>query len=162
MKCKEAELDPGVLEQLIAVEMDQQGKLRKRGITEAFNEIFDNIETETDELAERVQRGAKVYTDDNLAYRHLNVVGFEHEAVKHSAREYVRGQAHTNGIESFWSMLKRGYVGTYHYMSEKHLQRYVNEFSGRHNVRDLDTIDQMAGVAAGLVGRRLMYKHLTA
>ncbi len=49
MKCKEAELDPGVLEQLIAVEMDQQGKLRKRGITEAFNEIFDNIETETDE-----------------------------------------------------------------------------------------------------------------
>ena len=48
-KCKEAELDPAVLEQLIAVEMDQQGKLRKRGITEAFNEIFDNIETETDE-----------------------------------------------------------------------------------------------------------------
>ena len=48
-KCKEAKLDSGVLEQLIAVEMDQQGKLRKRGITEAFNEIFDNIETETDE-----------------------------------------------------------------------------------------------------------------
>ena len=48
-KCREADLDPGVLEQLIAVEMDQQGKLRKRGITEAFNEIFDNIETETDE-----------------------------------------------------------------------------------------------------------------
>ena len=113
-------------------------------------------------LAERVQRGAKVYTDDNLAYRRLDVLGFDHEAVRHSAREYVRGQAHTNGIESFWSMLKRGYVGTYHYMSEKHLQRYVNEFSGRHNVRDLDTIDQMASVAAGLVGRRLMYKHLTA
>lgn len=48
-KCREADLDPGVLEQLIAVEMDQQGKLRKRGITEAFNEILDNIETETDE-----------------------------------------------------------------------------------------------------------------
>ncbi len=48
-KCKEAELDPSVLEQLIAVEIDQQGKLRKRGITDAFNEIFDNIETETDE-----------------------------------------------------------------------------------------------------------------
>ena len=87
-------------------------------------------------------------------------MGFGHEAVKHSAREYVRGQAHTNGVESFWSMLKRGYVGTYHYMSEKHLQRYVNEFSGRHNVRDLDTVDQMASVAAGLVGRRLMYKNL--
>ena len=112
-------------------------------------------------LAERVQKGAKVYSDENLAYKGLEVMGFEHEAVKHSAREYVRGQAHTNGVESFWSMLKRGYVGTYHYMSEKHLQRYVNEFSGRHNVRDLDTLDQMASVAAGLVGRRLTYKHLT-
>ena len=69
--------------------------------------------------------------------------------------------AHTNGIESFWAMLKRGYVGTYHKMSSKHLHRYVNEFSGRHNIRTADTIDQMISVVAGMVGRRLTYSRLT-
>ena len=61
---------------------------------------------------------------------------FDHETVCHSVGEYVRGQAHVNGIESFWSMLKRGYHGTYHHMSAKHLDRYVTEFSGRHNDRN--------------------------
>ena len=62
---------------------------------------------------------------------------FRHKSVRHSVKEYVSGQAHTNGIESFWSMLKRGYYGTYHRMSAKHLDKYVLEFSGRHNAREL-------------------------
>ena len=57
--------------------------------------------------------------------------------------EYVRGQAHTNGIESFWSTLKRGYDGVYHHMSLKHLGRYVGEFAGRYNDRPSDTMEQM-------------------
>ena len=57
-------------------------------------------------------------------------------------------------------MLKRGYHGVYHQMSEKHLQRYVNEFAGRHNMREMDTIDQMRHVVAGMIGRRLMYRDL--
>ena len=100
--------------------------------------------------------GAKIYTDDAAAYDGLE----NHETVKHSVSEYVNGMAHTNGIESFWSMLKRGYHGVYHKMSEKHLQRYVNEFAGRHNMRELDTIEQMRHVVAGMVGKRLMYKEL--
>ena len=87
---------------------------------------------------------------------------FDHETVNHSISEYVRDQAHTYGIESFWSMLKRGYHGTYHHMSAKHLDRYVTEFSGRHNDRERDTIDQMAGIAQGMVGKRLMYRDLVA
>ena len=77
---------------------------------------------------ERTSEGAQVYTDDASAY-----VGLPrpHQAVRHSVGRYVDGQAHTNGIESFWSMLKRGYHGTYHQMSQEHLQRYVNEFAGR-------------------------------
>ena len=74
----------------------------------------------------------------------------------------VDGQAHTNGVESFWAMLKRGYHGTYHQMSVKHLQRYVDEFAGRHNVRELDTIDQLATVAQGMAGKRLRFTNLTA
>ena len=69
---------------------------------------------------------------------------------------------HTNGIESFWSMLKRAHKGTFHKLSHKHLQRYVDEFAGRHGVRELDTIAQMESVVIGLVGKRLMYRDLIA
>ncbi len=65
-------------------------------------------------------------------------------------------------IASFWSMLKRAHKGTFHKLSPKHLQRYVTEFAGKHNVRGADTADQMATLAAGLVGKRLMYRDLTA
>ena len=107
---------------------------------------------------EHAQAGAKVYTDDTSAYRSLD----NHETVKHSAGEYVNGMAHTNGVESFWSMLKRAHKGTFHRLSVKHLQRYVDEFAARHNVREMDTLDQMAHVAAGMVGRRLKYRELVA
>ena len=106
----------------------------------------------------RVAQEAEVFTDDHGAYRGLP----NHETVAHSVGEYVRGQAHTNGIESFWSMLKRGYYGTYHRMSPKHLDRYVTEFSGRHNARSLDTIDQMRAIVRGMSGKRLCYAELIA
>ena len=81
----------------------------------------------------------------------------DHESVNHSTYEYVRDQAHTNGMESFWSMMKRGYVGTYRYMSAKHLRRNADEFSGRHNMRVSDTVNQMQAVVTGGVGKRLRY-----
>ncbi len=101
------------------------------------------------------------YTDDHGGYDSL-WLDFEHESVKHSVREYVRGQAHTNGIESFWSILKRGYYGTYHSMSAKHLNRYVNEFSGRHNQRSRNTVDQISAMVRRMDGRRLRYRDLIA
>ena len=75
-------------------------------------------------------------------------------------KEYVRGDVHTNGIESLWSMLKRGYIGTYHKMSPKHLHRYLKEFTGRQNVRELGTLEQMKRVVLGMDGKRLRYKDL--
>ena len=105
-------------------------------------------------VGSNAQKGATVYTDEAKAYKGMP---FKHETVKHSAKEFVRGQAHTNGIESFWAMLKRAHKGTFHKMSEKHLQRYVNEFSGRHNIRPMDTMDQMQSVMRGMVGKRLRY-----
>ena len=103
-------------------------------------------------------KGAKVYTDEASAYDGLE----RRESVKHSVGEYVRGMAHTNGVESFWATLKRAHKGTFHQLSAKHLQRYVNEFAGRHNIRSMDTIDQMRHVVAEMVGKRLMYKELIA
>lgn len=85
---------------------------------------------------------------------------FEHEVVKHSVAEYVRDQTHTNGIESFWSMLKRAHTGTFHKLSPKHLNRCVQEFAGLHNLRRLDTLDQMRTVVARLAGRTLPYRLL--
>ena len=77
-----------------------------------------------------------------------------------SVGEYAREQEHVNGVESFWSPLKHGYHGTYHGMSEKHLQCYLNKFFGWHNRRGLDTINQMAAISRGLVGKRLGHQDL--
>ena len=90
------------------------------------------------------------------------MVGMKHEAVKHSVSEYVTGMAHTNGVESFWAMLKGAYHGTYRQISKKHLNRYVEQFAGKHNMRSLDTIAQMQHVVAELAGRRVLYRELVA
>ena len=120
--------------------------------------VIDNTDQPTLQgfISANVEPGAKVYTDDHRGYDGLP----NHETVRHSVKEYVNGQAHTNGIESFWSMLKRGYHGTYHKMSPKHLERYVGEFAGRHNQRESDTIDQMKAMVMGMDGKRLRYKDL--
>ena len=109
-------------------------------------------------VTDRVHPDAMVYTDDSGSYNKLP--SCRHQSVNHSAGEYVRKQAHTNGIESFWAMLKRGYVGTYHQMSPEHLDRYVGEFKGRHNARCRNTIDQMNGMVRGAEGKRLRYADL--
>lgn len=101
---------------------------------------------------------APIFTDGASAFKNLP----NHQSVAHSRGEYVRGRVHTNGVESFWSMLKRAHKGTFHKMSGKHLQRYVDEFAGRHNVRPLDTIVQMSLLTRGLFGKKLPYEDLIA
>ena len=113
------------------------------------------------EIAQNVEKGSALYTDDHGAYRGLDMSDYDHHVVNHSAKQYVNDQAHTNGIESFWAMLKRCYHGTFHKMSVKHLHRYVNEFAGRHNIREADTIEQMTFLAQGVVGKRLRHQDLT-
>ena len=105
------------------------------------------------------EAAAQVYTDDGRGY-----VGIDraHESVNHSAGEHVRDMAHTNGIESFWATMERSHKGVFHKFSKKHLQRYVDEFSGRHNARDADTLVQMRGIVSGMVGKDLRYDDLIA
>lgn len=110
-------------------------------------------------VVENTTPDTTVYTDEARAYSGLPR---EHQAVGHGVGEFVREQAHTNGLESFWSMMKRGYTGTYHHMSPKHLHRYVDEFSGRHNARPQDTIDQMGRMAQNMENKHLPYSDLIA
>ena len=109
-------------------------------------------------IMENTDPDTKVYSDDALIYHVLP----NHESVKHSVGEYVRGKAHTNGVESFWATLKRAYSGTFHKLSPKHLDRYVRQFAGKHNLRPLGTLDQMRQVAVGLIGKRLPRVELIA
>ncbi len=110
-------------------------------------------------IVDKAELGATIYTDESPAYFGLP---FPHWTVNHSAGEYVNEMAHTNGIESFWALLKRGYIGIYHWMSVKHLGRYITEFEGRYNIRPKDTLSQMAELVRGCIGKRLTYRELTA
>ena len=112
-------------------------------------------------VAETVSPQSTIYTDGSTSYTDADGA-YTHQTVRHSVGEYVRGQAHTNGIESFWSMLKRAHMGTFHKLSPKHLHRYVTEFAGQKNVRNEDTITQMTMLARGLDGKRMPWKMLTA
>jgi len=108
-------------------------------------------------VLEGTKQQATLYSDEAPSYEGVPRL---HASVSHKSGEYVRGRCHTNSIESFWSILKRSYKGTYHYMSPKHLQRYVNEFTGRHNDRELSTDEKMSLFARRAAGRRLRYKDL--
>lgn len=108
-----------------------------------------------------VPAGASVVTDEFAAYRGLSSQGYIHHTVNHSAGEYVRNYCiHTNGIESFWALLKRGHYGIYHYMSAKHLHRYVNEFAFRHNTAKAGTMAFIEMTIGRMIGKRLTYKGL--
>ena len=102
---------------------------------------------------------ATVYTDQASAYDGLIR---KHEVVIHPIGEYVREQVHTNGIESLWSTLKRGYVGVYYKMSPKHLNRYISEFLCRQNRRTMDTATQMAAWVRDATDKQLRYQDLVA
>ena len=133
--------------------------IKDRGTNEVRAKVVDSTDAETLQsfIAEHTESSAKVYTDDATAYSNLP---FDHESVKHSVAEYVKGKAHTNGVESFWSTLKRAHKGTFHRLSYKHLPKYVDEFADKHNVRSMNTLTQMAFIARRMGGKRLRYKDL--
>ncbi len=100
-----------------------------------------------------------IYTDEWPGYRGIGRF-FEggHHTVRHSAKEYVRGDVHVNNAESFFALLKRGIHGIFHHVSVKHLDRYCNEFSFRWSNRKKDDYQRMITMIAGITGKRLLYK----
>lgn len=122
--------------------------------------VVDNTSADTLQgfVLGSTKKDAAIYTDESAAYQGLP----NHATVNHSVGEWVRDNTHTNGLENFWSLFKRGFHGTFHRMSKEHLHRYVAEFAGRHNIRELDTTDQMGAIFTGMIGKPLPYKALTA
>jgi transposase-like protein len=112
----------------------------------------------------RVEIGSTLMNDEHPAYNDMNGLFYRQESVNHSAGEYVKGMAHTNGIESVWAVLKRGLHGVYHHVTEKHLGRYVDEFSFRLNEGNVErhTWKRLTSFVQAVAGKRLTYKELTA
>ena len=127
--------------------------------------VIPNVTGDTLKTAirENVHKSSRIITDENKGYFGI---GKEftggHEAVNHSAKEYVRGDVYTNTAESFFSLLKRGFYGTFHSVSKKHLHRYINEFEFRWNTRKIDDGDRTAAAIRGADGKRLMYREPTS
>lgn len=111
-------------------------------------------------IVENVAPGATLYTDDHAGYQ--GIPTYKHASVNHSAGEYVKGKAHTNGIESFWALLKRGYYGTFHFFSWKHLHRYLAEFEVRWNMSEFASDQRFDALLESVAGCRLTYKQLKA
>lgn len=142
------------------------GKVAVAGIVERGGKVVAKVIPDTSRavlhgfIGENVQAGSTVNTDEHVGYRGLK--NFKHEVIRHSFREYVVGQSHTNTIESFWALFKRGYMGVYHQMSKKHLQRYVNEFTFRFNRRASEMQSVFTNVVDSIVQTpNLPYKELT-
>ncbi len=113
-------------------------------------------------LDNSVAKGSTLCTDEETVYQ--SVSGYKHLMVNHSIRGFVNGMASTNGIESVWAVLKRGFVGTFHHFSKKHIDRYINEFTFRLNEGNVKiyTVDRINSVLSGAIGSRLSYKVLVA
>lgn len=116
-----------------------------------------------------VASGTVLYTDDHRGYYGLK--DYQRTAVNHSQGQYVKGDAHTNSIESFWALIKRAHYGTFHHWSKKHLQRYIDEFVFKANTSDLPAFDACGkdcGITTvrahmtGMEGRHLTYRRLIA
>lgn len=134
--------------------IERKGKVVLKHIPAAKEETLRNL------IEKHVPFGARIITDEAIAYSNLNKT-YTHNTVNHSLRVYVDGDSHTNTIENFWSVLKRGIYGIYHQVSDKHLERYLNEFSGRFNTRQStpqERIDNFLKQSEG----GLLYKVLIA
>lgn len=115
-------------------------------------------------IAERVQGGAVLCTDEHGGYECVEELGYSHESVNHSAKQFVGGMAATNSIESVWALVKRDFYGTYHKWSRKHCSGYVNEFTYRMNAGncEIDTIDRMAWLCRAMANKKITFEQLTA
>jgi transposase-like protein len=135
--------------------VERGGKVRSFHVPEVSGKTLGPI------LAAQLDQKSSLMTDEGGQYYHVGKKFARHETINHSADEYVRGDAHTNTIEGYFSILKRGIIGTYHHVSQQHLKRYLAEFDFRYNERaalGVDDKERTARLLKGITGKRLTYR----
>lgn len=140
----------------VAALVERKGRVRARKV--------DQVDGATLKAAirENVNKGSRIVTDEWPAYRGIGTeFAGGHEVVTHSAGEYARDDVHTNTVESYFALLKKGVIGSFHHISKEHLDRYCDEFSFRWNHRDIDDTARATAIVKGGVGKRLTYRPLS-
>jgi transposase-like protein len=133
--------------------LERNGEVRAHSISHADGKTLKPI------IKENVDPNAVISSDEFGAYKGLDKVFKDHIICNHGAKQYAIGKAHTNNIECFWSMLKRGIIGNFHHISRKHMDRYVDEFEYRYNTRKIKDTKRFDKVLTHINGR-LTYKNL--
>ena len=133
--------------------VERKGRLRVKAMPRATSKALNTT------IDEHVDKSSRIVSDEHRAYRRLEerYIG-GHEAVKHSLKEYVRGDVHVNTDESFFALLKRGITGSFHHVSRQHLQRYCDEFAFRWNNRKISDGERMENAIGMIEGKRLTYR----
>lgn len=143
----------GAGKEIVMSLVERQGKVRSHHIPNVTGKTLRPI------IEAQIHTASDVYTDQGGSYVIREFPG--HAAVNHSIGEYVRGDVHSNTVEGYFSVLKRGLTGTYHHVSQKHLKRYLGEFDFRYNERtalNVNDAERAAKALAGVVGKRIMYQ----
>jgi transposase-like protein len=141
-------------EKVVAV-VERDGQVRSFHVRNVDGKTLKGV------LVNNVAKEAKLMTDELRMYRSIGKNFASHEAVKHTEKEYVRGNAHTNTIEGVFSIFKRGMKGVYQHCEYQHLRRYLSEFDFRYNNRKalgVEDAERADNIVSGAVGKRLMYK----
>jgi len=139
------------------------GMKKRDGRLKAFEVTGTDKHTLQGEVLLNVEEGSTIYTDEWRSYRGLGE-WYDHDVIQHSRKQYRKGDAHTNSIESVWAVIKRGYTGVYHHWSKKHMTRYINEFVFRLNEGNVynSTMDRLDALVQNAIGKRITYKELIA
>jgi transposase-like protein len=136
--------------------VERGGEVRSFHVTNVTGKTLRPI------LNAQISKDATLMTDEAKVYHQFGRVFADHQTVNHGINEYVRGDAYTNTVEGYFSILKRGLIGTYHHVSEDHLKRYVGEFDFRYNNRKVSDQERTLNALRGIGGKRLTYRRINA
>jgi len=133
--------------------------VERDGRARSFHVETVNAKTLKPMLALHILQNSRIMTDEAPWYPAATKLHYNHDSVQHRAGEYSRGIVSTNTVEGFFSIMKRGLIGTYHHVGSQHLGAYLNEFDFRYNGRELTDGERTALALKGIAGKRLVYKN---